>query len=206
MSPRVDFRVRLWLPFLLFAQASAAEPDRWTTFRTAQRVEFATLPKPPDPVVRPGQNPIDAILGNWRSARSITPRPASPNSIVIRRLWLDTVGLPPTTEAAQAFNAAGGPAQIAEITRRLLADERGYAEHWMTFWSDVLRNDEQTSIDGLRKPITPWLFQALRENLPYDRMVHELISPGRDGPDGYLKGVNWRGRVNLSQRPEVQAA
>ena len=37
-------------------------------------------------------------------------------------------------------------------------------------------------------------------------MVAELLNPGSDGPDGYLKGVNWRGRVNASQTPPVQAA
>lgn len=207
MRLRIDNWVCFGLPLILLGQVSAAaEPDQWAAFRAAQRAEFATLPAPPDPPARPGQNPIDAILGAWRTAHAITPRPASSNAAVIRRLWLDTVGLPPPVEAVRAFDADSSPAQVAEITRKLLADQRGYAEHWMTFWSDVLRNDEQTSIDGLRKPITPWLFEALRENLPYDRMVHELLSPGRDGPDGYLKGVNWRGRVNLSQRPEVQAA
>src|SRR5206468_3678989 len=88
----------------------------------------------------------------------------------------------------------------------LLADQDAYAEHWMTFWNDLLRNDEQTNIDGLRKPITNWLYASLLENKPLDRFVAELLNPEKDGPDGYLKGVNWRGRVNASQTPPIQAA
>jgi hypothetical protein len=76
----------------------------------------------------------------------------------------------------------------------------------MTFWNDLLRNDEQTNIDGLRKPITPWLYASLRDNKPVDLFVAELLNPGKNGPDGYLKGVNWRGRVNASQMPPIQAA
>jgi hypothetical protein len=88
----------------------------------------------------------------------------------------------------------------------LLADRMGYAENWMSFWNDLLRNDEQTNIDGLRKPITPWLYRSLLDNKPLDQFASELLDPGPDGPDGYLKGVNWRGRVNASQTPPVQAA
>jgi hypothetical protein len=76
----------------------------------------------------------------------------------------------------------------------------------MTFWNDLLRNDEQTNIDGLRKPVTTWLYQSLLENKPFDLFVAELLNSGRDGPDGYVKGVNWRSRVNASQTPPVQAA
>src|SRR5262249_24491852 len=80
------------------------------------------------------------------------------------------------------------------------------AEGWMAWWNDLLRNDEQTAIDGLRKPITVWLYQSLRDNKPMDRFVAELLNPGKDGHEGYLKGVNWRGTVNASQQPAVQAA
>jgi hypothetical protein len=76
----------------------------------------------------------------------------------------------------------------------------------MAFWNDLLRNDEQTNIDGLRKPITAWLYQSLLDNKPLDQFTAELLNPGKDGPDGYLKGVNWRGRVNASQTPPIQAA
>ena len=62
---------------------------------------------------------------------------------------------------------------------RLLADDRHYAEHWLSFWNDLLRNDYRGTgyIDGGRKQITSWLYSALVTNLPYDQFVAQLINP-----------------------------
>jgi hypothetical protein len=196
-----------FLGFVAVAAAgSAAEPDRWTQFRDEQQTELATVPPAVDPPRQPGENPIDAWVRTWRAGEGLKPRPARTGSALLRTLWLDSVGLLPPPEDVDRFVAAPSEAKVDNAVQALLADRRAYAEHWITFWNDLVRNDEQTNIDGLRKPITAWLYEALRDNLPYDRMVAELLSPGPGGPDGYLKGVNWRGRVNLSQRPAVQAA
>src|SRR5207248_9018248 len=111
-----------------------------------------------------------------------------------------------TVEQLERFERDPNPHKREQLVDALLADREAYAEHWMTFWNDLLRNDEQTNIDGLRKPITAWLYASLRANKPVDRLVAELLNPGKSGADGYLKGVNWRGRVNASQMPPVQAA
>jgi hypothetical protein len=123
-----------------------------------------------------------------------------------RRVYLDVIGLLPTIEQLDQFVNDQRPDKRTRLVDALLADKQGYAEHWMTFWNDLLRNDEQTNIDGLRKPITPWLYQSLLDSKAIDLFVAELLNPGKDGPDGYLKGVNWRGQVNASQMPPVQAA
>src|SRR5262249_19673267 len=87
-----------------------------------------------------------------------------------------------------------------------LDDKQAYAEHWLTFWNDLLRNDYAGTgyIDGGRKPITTWLYRSLRENKPYDRFVRELISPTAES-EGFIKGIKWRGNVNASQVVEVQS-
>ncbi len=62
----------------------------------------------------------------------------------------------------------------------LLADDARYAEHWISFWNDLLRNEDGVtyfSEDNGRKSITPWLLRALQENRPYDRFVAALINP-----------------------------
>lgn len=174
--------------------------------REEQRAELNTLSPVPDPVAEPGENPVDAILRGWRVQEKLRPRPPCSDPVLVRKLYLDTIGLLPSPVDVEAFLGDSDPHKVDRLVDRLLADRRGYAEHWMTYWSDLLRNDEQTNIDGLRKPITGWLYAALQDNMPYDQMVSELLNPGAEGPDGYLKGVNWRGRVNLSQRPPVQAA
>ncbi|HEY2893644.1 MAG TPA: DUF1553 domain-containing protein, partial [Pirellulales bacterium] len=60
-------------------------------------------------------------------------------------------------------------------------------------------------IDGGRLQITDWLAQSLVENVPYDRFARELISPA-PASAGFIKGIVWRGVVNASQVPPVQAA
>ena len=92
---------------------------------------------------------------------------------------------------------------------RLLDDRAAYAAHWLTFWNDLLRNAYHGTgfIDGGRKQITGWLYAAIYENKPYDRFVHELVSPpAGSGSEGFTYGIKWRGTVNESQRREIQAA
>ena len=201
-------RVAVVFALILFGlrPASAAGPDDfWTGFRDRQRAEVAALPKPVEPPAGDG-SPIDRFLAATWAKKGITPPAAVGDRTFARRAYLDVIGLLPTVEQLERFERDRDPAKRAKLVDALLADRDGYAEHWMTFWNDLLRNDEQTNIDGLRKPITPWLFAALRDDKPLDLFVAELLNPGPNGPDGYLKGVNWRGRVNASQTPPIQAA
>ncbi|HEY2410626.1 MAG TPA: DUF1549 domain-containing protein, partial [Pirellulaceae bacterium] len=93
------------------------------------------------------------------------------------------------------------------LVRELLADDIAYAEHWLTFWNDLLRNDYAGTgfITGGRKQITGWLYRSLAANKPYDQMVRELIAP-TDDSEGFIQGIKWRGNVNASQTIEVQFA
>jgi hypothetical protein len=186
--------------------AIAAEgDDYWQTWRARQRSELATLPKPPAPP--PGEGPpVDRFLDAHWANLSIQPPSVVPDRIFVRRVYLDVIGLLPTIDQLERFQRDPSVDKREKLVDSLLADKQAFAEHWMTFWNDLLRNDEQTNIDGLRKPITPWLYASLRDNKPLDLFVAELLNPGKSGPDGYLKGVNWRGRVNASQMPPVQAA
>jgi len=175
-------------------------------FRQRQRAELETIPPAPDPRTDPDTHPIDALVRAWRAEHDRADPPVANEALVVRRLYFDTIGLPPTPEEVRAFVENDRPDRVDRLVKRLLDDDRAYAEHWITWWNDLLRNDEQTSIDGLRQPVTDWLYRSLEANKPYDRMVAELLDPGQDGPSGYLNGILWRGRINLSQRPPVQAA
>src|SRR5262249_3050092 len=86
-------------------------------------------------------------------------------------------------------------------------DRRAYADHWLTFWNDLLRNDYAGTgfIDGGRKQISAWLYRALVDNKPYDQFVRELISPTAES-EGFINGIKWRGNVNASQVRELQFA
>src|SRR4030095_3089017 len=89
--------------------------------------------------------------------------------------------------------------------KKLLAKDRPYADHWLAFWNDALRNEYRGTgyIDGGRKQITAWLYKSLLENKPYNTCFLELISPTPDS-EGCAKGIKWRGEVNASQIVELQ--
>jgi len=151
--------------------AMAAEgDDYWQTWRARQRSEAAALPKPPAPLPGDG-SPIDRFLGTQWAKLSIKPAPVVPDRIFARRVYLDVIGLLPTIDQLECFERDQSVDKREKLVDTLLADKQAYAEHWMTFWNDLLRNDEQTNIDGLRKPITPWLYASLSENKPVDLFV-----------------------------------
>lgn len=124
-----------------------------------------------------------------------------------RRLYLDVVGMLPTRDELHRFLNDRAPDKRSRLARTLLADNTRYAEHWLTFWNDMLRNDYAGTgyIDGGRTQITDWLYDALATNKPYNRFVSELIDPTPES-QGFVKGIVWRGVVNASQTPEMQAS
>src|SRR5262249_41271212 len=119
----------------------------------------------------------------------------------------DVIGMLPTPEELRAFLADRRPDRRARLTRRLLNDNQRYAEHWLSFWNDLLRNDYAGTgyIDGGRTQITGWLYNALATNMPYLPFVAKLVNPTPEA-EGFRKGIVGRGVVNASQPPQMQAA
>lgn len=149
---------------------------------------------------------LDEVLAASLSDDAAADAPVG-DALFIRRASLDLAGRLPSAEEARAFEADRDPAKREKLIDRLLADREAYATHWLTFWNDALRNAYRGTgfIDSGRAQITEWLFAALYHNRPYNEFVHELISPV-PGSDGFTRGIKWRGVVNESQRPEIQAA
>ncbi len=152
-------------------------------------------------------NPADRILVSYFAQHDPTPARLSGDRQFIRHVTLDIVGELPTPARVRAFVADRQAGKRARLVARLLADNRRYSEHWLTFWNDLLRNDYRGTgyIDGGRENITAWLYAALANNLPYDRFVAALVNP-TPASEGFARGIVWRGVVNASQTPEMQAA
>jgi len=150
-------------------------------------------------------HPIDRIIGAYYARHKVTPPAPLDDAGFLRRIMLDLTGLLPTPEQRDAFLSDTAPDKRSRLIKQALADRRAYAEHWLSFWNDLLRNDYKGTgyIDGGRKQISNWLYQSLVENKPYDRFVFELISPAPES-EGFIKGIQWRGRVNASQVREIQ--
>ncbi|MEQ9408556.1 MAG: DUF1549 domain-containing protein [Fuerstiella sp.] len=167
------------------------------------------LPRPvtlPPPAYE-GQNPIDRILTPYYAEQGVDVPSAVPDHVFLRRVYMDLIGLPPEPAEQDEFlnrSEADGRQQLID---RLLSRDRDYAEHWMAFWNDLLRNDYAGTgyIDGGRRQITAWLYDALVTNKPYDQFVQELIAPTAES-EGFINGIKWRGNVNASQVREIQFA
>jgi mono/diheme cytochrome c family protein len=152
-------------------------------------------------------NPIDQILETYFAARGARPGGVVEDRIFARRVYLGVIGLLPPADELEAFIREERPDKRAQLVKRVLAQDRHYAEHWLSFWNDLLRNDYRGTgyIDGGREQISAWLFEGLATNMPYDRFVAELIDPAAPSA-GFIKGIVWRGVVNASQTPAMQAA
>jgi Protein of unknown function (DUF1549)/Protein of unknown function (DUF1553)/Planctomycete cytochrome C len=151
--------------------------------------------------------PVDRFIAAYFTKQGIESPAVVTDAVFARRAYLDTIGLLPSPEALRAFAEDKSPGKRARLVRQLLGRDMDYAQHWLSFWNDVLRNDYRGTgyIDGGRKQITGWLFEALLKNKPYDKFVAELIDPSPES-EGFSKGIVWRGVVNSSQTPEMQAA
>lgn len=176
---------------------------RQSTFQRPLKLRPVALPP-----AQPGyEHPIDRIVKAYWDENKVSPAPVTDDLTFIRRVYMDIVGLLPPVEEVERFKSDKNPTKRSLLIQKLLDDRSAYASHWLTFWNDLLRNDYKGTgfIDGGRKPISKWLYEALLSNKPYDRFVHELVSPTPES-EGFIYGIQWRGRVNASQVREVQFA
>ena len=162
------------------------------------------LPPPADGRAHPVDRIVDAYFQEQKIAR---PAPLD-DAAFIRRLTLDLTGLLPAPSEVDAFTADKSPGKRERLIAATLARDTDYAEHWLSFWNDLLRNDYQGTgyIDGGRRQVTKWLYQSLVENKPYDQFARELLAPPNDESRGFIDGIQWRGSVNASQTREIQFA
>ncbi len=154
--------------------------------------------------------PIDRFVSAYLRDHKIDEPAVVGDAAYARRVYLDVWGLLPTPEQLDAFVSDPRPDKRTVLVAALLADDRKYADHWISFWNDLLRNEDGVtyfSETAGRKSITGWLLASLETNLPYDKFVAKLLSPSAPGdPDGFLVGVNWRGETSAAVTPWMQAS
>jgi mono/diheme cytochrome c family protein len=163
------------------------------------------LPEIPEAGNEP--NPVDRFLDVYFREHNINPPPPVSDRIFARRVYLDTIGLLPPAKELKAFESSRKPDRRRALVRDLLSRNEAYAQNWLTFWNDLLRNDYKGTgyIDGGREQITRWLYDALLTNMSYDKFVADLVNPAKES-EGFTRGIVWRGTVNASQMPQMQAA
>ena len=170
------------------------------------------LERPPVPAVHwpRWSSPLDRFAAAYLAKRRAAEPARVPDAVFARRVYLDVWGLLPAPEQLDAFLADPAADKRARLVATLLADNQKYAEHWISFWNDLLRNEDGASYfseTASRKSITDWLLPALTANTPYDQFVAKLLNPAAPGdPEGFLIGVNWRGETSAAVTPWLQAS
>lgn len=154
------------------------------------------------------EHPIDRIIDAYLAVRKAPPPAPVEDAVFVRRVYLDLIGLLPTPGELQSFLTDRSPDKRERLVRELLSRDVDYAEHWLSFWNDLLRNDYTGTgfITGGRKQISKWLYAALVSNKPYDQLARELIAPATPESRGFIDGIRWRGEVSAGQTVEIQFA
>lgn len=184
--------------------ASAPAKPKWEAPLSLVR------PDAPAQVWKNWSAPLDRFVASYLVAQGVSEPQLVSDAAFARRAYLDIQGLLPEPDALRAFVKESAADKREKLVARLLSDNTRYAEHWISFWNDLLRNDEGVTYHSevaSRKSITDWLLNSLTSNLPYDQFVSKLLNPSTaSDPEGFLIGVNWRGTVSASQSPAMQAA
>lgn len=173
-----------------------------------QTYEPPLRPRSPElPAAIEGRDhPIDRILDAHTAGQNLSRPEPIDDAVFLRRVYLDLVGLLPTEPTLEAFLADKNPEKRSRLIDELLDNQIDYADHWLTFFNDLLRNDYSGTgfITKGRKQISGWLYTSLHDNKPFDVMVRELIAPPSPESRGYMDGIKWRGEVSAGQTLPIQ--
>lgn len=98
-------------------------------------------------------------------------------------------------ELLQSFVSDSSTDKREKIVRQLLDDNIAYADHWLTFFNDLLRNDYSGTgfITGGRAQVKHMALRGSREQHAVRSTGPELIAPPTPASQGYIDGIRWRG-------------
>jgi len=146
------------------------------------------------PVVKNGgwvRNPIDAFVAAEQEKRGLKPLGEADRRTLLRRVYMDLVGLPPTVEEIQAFLSDRSKDAYEKVVDKLLASPR-YGERWGRHWMDVWRYSDPTHQgNGLERVDysathiwrwRDWIIESLNEDKGYDRMIVEMLAGDEIAP------------------------
>jgi hypothetical protein len=175
------------------AEQLADATKRLAEFRAGQAA-FAWNPF--QPVVRPEVpsgsdwvgNPIDSFVAAEHRRLGLKPRPPATNEALLRRVYLDLVGLPPTREELRAFLSDPSPDAYERVVDCLLASPQ-YGERWGRHWMDIWRYSDWAGWGQQVRDSQPhiwrwrdWIIESLNSDKGYDQMVLEMLAADEHSP------------------------
>ncbi|NBR85840.1 MAG: DUF1553 domain-containing protein [Proteobacteria bacterium] len=162
--------------------ASATERKVWWAFQPIKKME-------PPQVANPSAvaNPVDNFILAKLEEKNLKPSAPADRRVLIRRVYFDLIGLPPSPEEVEAFVNDKSADAYAKIVDKLLASPH-YGERWGRHWLDVARYSD-TIGDPAKRAETPaypfawtyrdYVIKSFNDDKPYDVFVREQIAADR---------------------------
>ncbi|MEX2025659.1 MAG: DUF1549 domain-containing protein, partial [Pirellulaceae bacterium] len=188
-----------WPDGLVLNDKALADANWWSL----KPIVRPGLPKLSDEDQRRVRTPIDAFVFAKLREQKLDPSPEADKRTLIRRLYFDLIGLPPTPEEIEAFLADRDEKAYEKLVERLLASPH-YGERWARHWLDVVHFGETHGYDKDKLRLNAWpyrdyVIRAFNEDKPFGQFVQEqiagdvLFEDARDGIEalGFLSAGPW---------------
>jgi uncharacterized protein DUF1549 len=154
---------------------------------------FSVPQRPPVPTVENREwvrNPIDAFLSAQHQKRDLQPLPPTDERVLLRRVYLDLVGLPPNVEETKDFLSDRSPEAYEKVVDQLLSSPR-YGERWGRHWMDVWRYSDWYGTRELEEHRNSqrhiwhwrdWIIDSVNKDKGYDQMILEMLAGDEIAP------------------------
>ena len=156
-----------------------------------------TKPTPPDVKSDWAKTPIDKFVAKKHAELNLTPAPEASRQELVRRLYFDLHGLPPTKAQADAFVNSTDPQAYEKLIDELIASPR-YGERWAQHWLDLTRYAESDGYNqDAARPAAfayrDYVIKSLNADKPYDQFVREQLAGDEIDPKNpdVLVGVSY---------------
>ncbi|MBL8800258.1 MAG: PSD1 domain-containing protein [Planctomycetia bacterium] len=179
----------------------APQSDHWA-FQPIQR------PTPPVSDDSWGRNPVDAFIRAKQQTAGVQPASEAPRRVLIRRLYLDLIGLPPTPEENERALRDPSPDWYEQLVERLLASPH-YGERWGRHWLDLARYADSEGYESDHPRHYAWRYRdyvvaSFNSDKPYDRFLREQVAGDELTPyrDENLIATGFLASARLSSNEE----
>jgi hypothetical protein len=186
------------------------ESESWRKRHQLARELAAKKPsvKVPTPTAGfPVNNPIDHFINARLKAAGQRPTAMTDDWAFLRRASLDSNGVVPSPKTISRFQEDRKEGRRARAINMLLKNSRAWADHWTSYWQDVLAENPNILKPKLNNtgPFRFWIHESLQDNKPMDRFVTELVmmegSSYYGGPAGF--GVATQNDVPMAAKAQL---
>jgi cytochrome c553 len=181
---------------LRVSEGNITDEDRqWWAFQPLQKIE-----PPADTNDTWSKTPIDHFVWKGLAEHQLQPAPTADKAALIRRVYFDLIGLPPSPIEIDSFLRDDSSDALESMVDRLLEDER-YGEHWARFWLDLVRYSESDgwNQDAFRPLIwryRDYVVNAFNSDKPYPKFVLDQLA-GDEVDGDYPEGLIAAGFMRL---------